>query len=407
MNNKYCHRCLMCFNRDSRIIEHIIKKNKCEIINNYYNVKYEDKLLSLFQKYKTELIKDFDKYVTELDDLYQCIRCHHKLSNKSDMNRHLMQSCLKDKYVISGELSDLLQQSKQPNIELFPKIKIKPKLINKNVSVSNDEYHIYNDYILQIDDNGDKYKCLICNHIFEYKEEIYLHVKNICVDNMINNINKLPASLLDSKIQSANLIKSLNHNEKNYEQMFMSMKSEIKKEMEEVNHRMSVIEKKPQTVNNLQVLCLDSNKNCLDALTERFGNFSQALDFVKGCALSQLSGDVRLIEHVYLNSQRPAMWFLDRKRHKIGWIDENGQKNIDIGGRIVLRKLVSNLQNGYLKGVNYLISQNLDENRCPNKFLADYDIQSWNSHIYNLCEEKYQNKLLNHLDLPTLIENNN
>ena len=140
----------------------------------------------------------------------------------------------------------------------------------------------------------------------------------------------------------------------------------------------------------------------LDVLTERYGDFHQALEFVKGCALSQMTGDLRLIETIYLDSdEHPAFWYLDKKRQKIGWIDEEGQKNMDVGGKIVLRKLVSNLQNGYLKGVNYLINKNLDEKRCPNKFLADYDIQAWNSHIYNLCDEKYQTKLLGHLDLPT------
>lgn len=72
-----------------------------------------------------------------------------------------------------------------------------------------------------------------------------------------------------------------------------------------------------------------------------------------------------------------------------------------MGGNVVFRKLVSSLQNGYLKGVNHLINKNLDEKKCPNKFLADYDIQAWNSHIYNLCDEKYQKKLFGHLDIPT------
>src|SRR5207247_9354434 len=56
---------------------------------------------------------------------------------------------------------------------------------------------------------------------------------------------------------------------------------------------------------------------------------------------------------VYLNSDdQPAFWYTDKKRQKIGWIDADGKKNIDIGGKVVLRKLISNLQNGYLKGVD-------------------------------------------------------
>jgi hypothetical protein len=43
-------------------------------------------------------------------------------------------------------------------------------------------------------------------------------------------------------------------------------------------------------------------------------------------------------------------------------------------------------------GVNYLITQNLDNRFYPSKFLEDYDIQNWNAHIYQLLDEKYQKK---------------
>ena len=50
--------------------------------------------------------------------------------------------------------------------------------------------------------------------------------------------------------------------------------------------------------------------------------------------------------------------------------------------------------------INYLINDNLDNQRCPNKFLADYDIQTWNSHVYSLSNGAYQKKLMNQLDIP-------
>ena len=54
----------------------------------------------------------------------------------------------------------------------------------------------------------------------------------------------------------------------------------------------------------------------------------------------------------------------------------------------------------YLKGINYLVTKNLDDHKCPNKFLEDYDLQTWNQHIYNLSDFSYQKKIINNLDIP-------
>ena len=64
------------------------------------------------------------------------------------------------------------------------------------------------------------------------------------------------------------------------------------------------------------------------------------------------------------------------------------------------RKLANNLQNTYLKGINHVIKTNLDNRRCPNKFLEDYDLQTWNQHIYDLSDIRYHRKIVNHLDIP-------
>jgi hypothetical protein len=37
---------------------------------------------------------------------------------------------------------------------------------------------------------------------------------------------------------------------------------------------------------------------------------------------------------------------------------------------------------------------------CPNKFLEDHDLQTWNQHIYELSDARYQIKIVNHLDIP-------
>jgi hypothetical protein len=50
--------------------------------------------------------------------------------------------------------------------------------------------------------------------------------------------------------------------------------------------------------------------------------------------------------------------------------------------------------------VNYLIIKNLENHRCPNKFLEDYDLQTWNQHIYDLSDAQYHKKIIGQLDIP-------
>ena len=64
------------------------------------------------------------------------------------------------------------------------------------------------------------------------------------------------------------------------------------------------------------------------------------------------------------------------------------------------KKLANNLQNSYLKGVNYLITKNLEMHGCPNKFLEEYDLQIWNQHIYDLSDIRYHKKIVNQLEIP-------
>jgi hypothetical protein len=64
-----------------------------------------------------------------------------------------------------------------------------------------------------------------------------------------------------------------------------------------------------------------------------------------------------------------------------------------------IRKLANNLQNSYLKSVNFLITRNLENRRDPNKFLDEYDVLAWNKHIYSLSDESYRKKLINQLNL--------
>jgi len=157
----------------------------------------------------------------------------------------------------------------------------------------------------------------------------------------------------------------------------------------------------------LQVICITNNDNYLDILTERMGNFSDAIEYIKDCALSDISGDCKLIEKIYMthdetvpnNSEK--MYYTDRSKNNIVYYNEKLERVVE--SKISMgKKLANNLQNSYLKGINYLIKRNLENHSCPNKFLEDYDLLTWNKHIYDLSDTYYQRKIINHLSIPLL-----
>jgi hypothetical protein len=79
------------------------------------------------------------------------------------------------------------------------------------------------------------------------------------------------------------------------------------------------------------------------------GNFQQALEFIKSCALSSLQGDCRLIEKIYFEIPvTPAP--IRKNEKKIEFSNDKGQVVIDLKGKKLCEILVNNLQNSYLKG---------------------------------------------------------
>ena len=168
---------------------------------------------------------------------------------------------------------------------------------------------------------------------------------------------------------------------------------------EEQNRKIDHLMHKPQNViNNLQIICISKDDNYLDMLTQQWG-FDRAIEYIKDCALSSLTGDCKLIQKIYIENHHDSINYIDKKKTKIQYFDENSNQIIENKTQFG-RRIANNLQNSYLKGVNYLINKNLESRGCPNKFLDDYDIQEWNSHIYNLSDEKYQRKVVNQLDIP-------
>ncbi len=179
-----------------------------------------------------------------------------------------------------------------------------------------------------------------------------------------------------------------------------------RKELEEIRVRLAELENRPPTIeqhNNqiLQVVCVSNDQNYLDMLTEKIG-FDRALGYIKDCALSDILGDCKLLQKIYFDSSEACIKYLDKNKTKIEYFNEKNERIIDKKGLILVKKLANNLQNSYLKGVNYLINQSLNDNNCPNKFLEDYDLQAWNQHIYDLSNLKYQKKLISCLEIPIM-----
>jgi hypothetical protein len=191
------------------------------------------------------------------------------------------------------------------------------------------------------------------------------------------------------------------------EKQTLTIQQELVAIVQTLREEVSEIRNQPTNVHNhnhnqvLQVMCIGQNDNYLDMLTQKWDNFDRAITYIKDCALSDLVGDCKLIKKIYFdqeNSQN-SIFYVDKGRTRIEYFNENNERVIDHKIQFG-QKLANNLQNSYLKGANYVIKNHLNGNGCPNKFLEDYDMQTWNHHIYNLSDPVYQKKFINQLDIP-------
>ena len=184
------------------------------------------------------------------------------------------------------------------------------------------------------------------------------------------------------------------------------LKKQKNRELAEIKEMASkeLAEIKKNRVNQvLQVICVTNTDNYLDMLTERLGNFGDAIEYIKDCALSDLSGDCRLIEKIYLGADDPQIHYIDRGKTKIIFYNEKQERVVE--SKVSMgKKLANNLQNSYLKGINCLINRNLTQRANPNRLLEDYDLQTWNTHIYNLSDACYQKKMISQLSLPVITD---
>ncbi len=248
-----------------------------------------------------------------------------------------------------------------------------------------------------------KFFCEYCDFGFTRKDSLIKHQKNACKAKTNEKNNFVPPmSNTNSDVCSPQEFQKIK------EQLTQTIEEQMTQKIADLKHEIredlinQMKESSPQIINNnLQIVCVGNKDNYLDMLSTEWGNFDKALEYIAGCALSNLVGDCKLIELIYgsknsndLNSMR----FIDKSLTKIEYFNELKEKVID-NRESFGKKLANNLQNSYLKGVNHLINETLDSNGCPNKLLEEYDIQLWNQHIYQLSDICYHKKIIAHLNI--------
>ena len=277
---------------------------------------------------------------------YQCLRCQQIFPKKYNLEKHLKR---KNPCQLPTSIDETLDTLIQSNC----------------------------DYLDEMDCNDlSEINCPYCQIRMKYRKNLKRHYETC---------SKYPGRLVISQ--------------QDFHDQINKLKTEFQQQLDELKQQPRIVEQHNQNI--LQVVCIGNNDNYLDMLTEQWG-FDRALGFIKDCALSQLSGDCKLLEKIYFNNQsgEVPIKYLNKSRTKIEFIDEKHQRVIDVKGVQLSRRLANNLQNSYLKGVNYLINKNLNNKCCPNKFLEEYDLQSWNQHIYDLSDVKYHRKILTQLEIP-------
>jgi hypothetical protein len=338
-----------------------------------------------------------------MNEKYQCPLCNHNCKSSQRLKSHLKRKnpCVTQSILLGDNSRNDLP--KKINLQLEPDTTM-CKYCKKNITRKDNMTRHLMTCKYKFDSNETK-KTVETGH--SDQNVLSSPNKTHLVLNEGDTISELKEEILKMKQQLDDKDKQLKE-----------IKSEIKREQQDFGsiildkfekQEKQIIELKEKTtinnVNNqvLQVVCVSSNDNYLDMLTEKLNNFDKALEYIKDCALSSLSGDCKLIKKIYCDennhSQQKNICFLDKNRTRIEYYDENQTKILD-STKVFSRKLANNLQNSYLKGVNYLITVNLENRGCPNKFLGDYDLQTWNQHIFDLSDVRYHRKIINYLDIP-------
>jgi hypothetical protein len=217
-----------------------------------------------------------------------------------------------------------------------------------------------------------RFACQLCDRSYTRKYDMERHQQSV------HNIT--------TSVAPPAIIKSKSHEE---------FETQVIQEIATLRDKIDKQATTPTNTNVLQIVCVTPTDNYLDLLTASMGDFNQAIEYIKECALSDLSGDCKLIEKVYIKGvqdvEKSSVTYINEKRERVT------EKKL-----VFVRKIANNLQNSYLKGINFLIKQNLERHGDPNKFLDSFDLMEWNAHIFRLSESPYQTQLSKQLEFPTV-----
>jgi hypothetical protein len=243
---------------------------------------------------------------------------------------------------------------------------------------------------------GAKHICPLCSKEFTEKRSVDRHLANQTCQASNPNIPK--PELIKAHHDQLKLITDLQTSNLAIQATLQVMQDSIKK------LETGVVLREPSITNNnqnLNVLCLGSKDNLLDILANRDGLYT-ALIFMKGCVLSRLAGDCRILEKAYkLETEQAAIMFVNKSKTKFVYYDERQKRTVESNAKVLAKKLTDILQRSYLKGMeSFRTSLSGENNGSDRPELEPYDLQLWNEHIHELQDEKYQKNMLNSLKIP-------
>lgn len=290
-----------------------------------------------------------------------CVKCNKEFKYKKNYENHLIlvhdirnNIVIKPKLKLKNEISDM-------EIPNTIKLDVKKSNINKSKNIKE---------IIKAN-----FKCELCDKSFKQHSSIRRHL-----DNNSCKSQKLTKEIIFDKMQEQ--LKSI-HNE------VSNLSNQIKTEVGNLSNQIKTT--KPPNINNLNMsIHINSKSDYLDMLSDRMGP-QKALEFIKDCGLSGISGDVKLLMKVYydgIDVKELPIRFHDTKRLKLSYLGDNGVIIKEHNGEGLSNKLGINIQNTYLHGAKEL------NDKDP---LPQYDMEQWIIHTSNLNDPFTRKKILRQL----------
>ncbi len=266
---------------------------------------------------------------------------------------------------------------------------IKPRKARQSIPITLQADHL----VVNCEDIGKKVLCEYCSHQFANKSSATRHInRGQCTAYKIKEAAE-QAAIKVAKEMSQEFIAKYDQQEAAFDQKLSA----------EVNKQIANI---AGSTNNLNVMCLGSQDNLLDILTQKVG-LPEALSLIKQSAIGSVGGDCFLLESIYLPiGKRPAIMYANKSKTKYIYFNEKNQRVVEGNVTELAKKLAIILQRSYLKGMSAMptdICGNLREGHLPSTSLPkanEGEMQTWNRHVHQLNEIKNQKIILKSMKIP-------